>query len=601
MLVASFGIVNVFAVHDELFQLDGDTSGIRHTTPTAAQTKDWDDLFNADGSNNTSLVSPGAGTSKFTNADFVRDFGVKVSSTDTCSLTNVTSTTFCTADKTTFATGSKDTLDITGWQCNTDHNVNSKIDIMNAYAAAYTAANGDKIIYFGMDKNKNNGSNNVGFWFLQGNANCVSGGGSTDWSGQHTVGDVLVVSEFSNGGGVSTALAYKWVGGANPLVLFGSGGDCKIAPVGSDDAICATTNAFGTTPPSSLPWNQNVTTKWRTADATLGVGTTVVPPDFFEGGINLTKAFTSSGGTVPSCFNTFVGDTRSSTSLTSTLFDYARGVLGECFVDMTTTPSQTTRTLGSTAAITDTADVVGHSSSGGAAPTPTGSVSFFLCGPSTLTTLSGTTYVADPNGTCNQTDGTAVGSAVTVTQKTTGSPPAPVPGTATATSADAQSLISGLGKYCFRATFTAAATDNNYPGATALTSNPTNECFTVTASATTRTEQKWLPQDTAFISATGGATIAGTVDFVLYEGSATCTAGTGVTVVTGPGFDDRPVTFNTTTKVGTATTDNGSYYTTTKTISWQATFTSSNGVGSGTAGPCETSSIGTLDNDITTP
>ena len=75
----------------------------------------------------------------FTGGSFTRDFGVKVSNADRCSLANTTSTVFCTADGTTFATGSKDTLDITGWQCNKDNNVNSKIDIMNAYAAQYRA------------------------------------------------------------------------------------------------------------------------------------------------------------------------------------------------------------------------------------------------------------------------------------------------------------------------------------------------------------------------------------------------------------------------------------------------------------------------------
>jgi hypothetical protein len=120
----------------------------------------------------------------------------------------------------------------------------------------------------------------------------------------------------------------------------------------------------------------------------------------------------------------------------------------------------------------------------------------------------------------------------------------------------------------------------------------------VTDVASTSTAQKWLPQDSATITTAGGSVIAGTVDFVLYEGSATCTEGTGVTVVTGTGFDDRPVTFDATTKVGTASTANTTYYTTTKTISWRATFTSSNSVGSGSSSHCETMTLSTLNNDI---
>ena len=90
-----------------------------------------------------------------------------------------------------------------------------------------------------------------------------------------------------------------------------------------DDSICATTNS------GTLAFNGNITTKWRTSDATLGPGFTVVPPDFFEGAVNLTKVFAASGG-APSCFNTFIADTRSSTALTATLFDYARGQIGSC-------------------------------------------------------------------------------------------------------------------------------------------------------------------------------------------------------------------------------------------------------------------------------
>ena len=66
-----------------------------------------------------------------------------------------------------------------------------------------------------------------------------------------------------------------------------------------------------------------------------GVGNTVVPPDFFEGGINLTEAFEGISE-VPSCFSTFIADTRSSPSLTATLFDFARGQLGGCESTLTT-------------------------------------------------------------------------------------------------------------------------------------------------------------------------------------------------------------------------------------------------------------------------
>jgi hypothetical protein len=81
--------------------------------------------------------------------------------------------------------------------------------------------------------------------------------------------------------------------------------------------------------------------------------------------------------------------------------------------------------------------------------------------------------------------------------------------------------------------------------------------------------------------------VAGTVTFSLYE-SANCS---GNPVQT---FPDRPVSAS---PPYTASTNNTTYYTTNKTISWRAVFTSSNSVGSGPAGHCETSSIANLNND----
>ena len=124
--------------------------------------------------------------------------------------------TFNTSDATTFTTGSKDTLPISGWQCTASANVNSKIDVMNAYAAAYTATNGDQILYFALERNANTGDANVAFWFLQDqNVGCTDNGGTATFTGAHTDGDLLVVSAFTNGGVVSNIDAYRWDGGAN--------------------------------------------------------------------------------------------------------------------------------------------------------------------------------------------------------------------------------------------------------------------------------------------------------------------------------------------------------------------------------------------------
>jgi hypothetical protein len=458
----------VLAVHDENFQLDGDVlSATTTNVGGSTQTVDWDAIFSAAGAAIDPLPTD------FHSAAFKKDF-------------LNSGATFITSDTSTYATGSKDTLPIADWQCNFDNNVNSKIDVMNAYTVAYENAAGDEIVYFALERNTNTGDANVGFWFLQSAVGCETAGGAVDFTGGHVDGDVLVVSEFSNGGDVSTINVYRWDGddatGSLNTTPIGSGVDCRDPLLVLPDPACAAANTA------------DITTPWLTANFKDKVGHDLRTAEFFEGGINLTDL--DLGG---KCFNTFIGDTRSSTSLTATLFDFAAGTIGSCTASMTTQPSQTTRLISSTDAITDTATVVGTTSGGGVGTTPTGTVDFFLCAPSELTPAN--------TGTCEGTAGTAVtGNPVALTES--------VPGTATATSGDAQSLITGLGKYCFRATFTGAA-GSDYAGQTAITSNPAGECFTVTGSAALSTDQDWLPNDSATI--TGDAALSGTATFTLYD------------------------------------------------------------------------------------
>jgi hypothetical protein len=392
MVVGLLGIAGTaLAVHDDQFQLDGDQDPATSPNTPGDPPEDWQSLFDSDG--DPTGIDFDADTG-FNDGAFVRDFETKATrngAASTCALPGPGNF-FCTRDSSTFATGSKDTLEITpGWQCNRDNNVNSKIDIMNAYAAQFIDPdNGDQIMYFGLEKNKDNGNNNVAFWFLQGNVSCVSPGGNTPFTGTHTDGDTLVVSAFTNGGGVSNINAYRWDGDDdcidNPAqgtdddcdgAPIGSGGDCK-ANAGGDN-ICATTNS------GPLEENGSITTTWLTSDATLGVGHTVVPTDFFEGGINLTAVFGGIGQEAPSCFNTFLGNTRSSQELTATLFDFASGALGGCETTLTTDAGDTGSGeagtpadigTGSVQSGTDTATLTIDGTDNWA-----GTLTWYLCGP----------------------------------------------------------------------------------------------------------------------------------------------------------------------------------------------------------------------------
>jgi hypothetical protein len=433
------------AVHDLTFQLDGDVSASTTTNVGGnTQTLDWDSVFTSTGANKDPLPTG------FTAAKFDADF-----------LTNANGS-FNTTDSTTYATGSKDTLSITpGWQCNHDANVNSKIDIMNAYSGAYTATNGDSIIYFGLERNSNAGDGNVGFWFLQdSNVACSSPSGNTPFTGNHVDGDLLIVSAFTNGGTVSNVSVYRWNGGANgslgttPVAL---GGDCKTQTPGSTDIACATvngpTNGTGGT----------ITTPWLTANKQDGVGHSLRTSEFFEGGLNLTKS-----GLAGKCFNVFIADTRSSQSLTATLFDYARGQLGECTSATKTKPVDATDTTKAPASsipldpadakvlVKDQADitVTGVSSFNG-------SVSFHICGPT----------AADSTATCD-TGGVDLGSKSITSNGTVFSD------TATVTAA---------GRYCFRADFHESSDPSI--GVPDSSDHSSTECFVVNPVQPTLTTQ----------------------------------------------------------------------------------------------------------------
>ena len=412
------------AVHDFAFQLDGDVSASTTTniggTP---QTIDWDSLFDSTGAKKSPLPAG------FSAAAFHRDFNTK------------TNGSFDTSDATTFATGSKDTLNITpGWQCATANNLLSKDDVMNAYAAAFTAGNGDQILYFALERNANTGDANVAFWFLQDEADCASAGGNTPWTGNHVDGDLLVVSAFTKGGGVSTIDVYRWNGDATGTLGTTSvahGVDCK--STGPGDATCATTNS------GTLAINTAITTPWLTANKTDGVGNTLQVSEFFEGGLNLTK--TNLGG---HCFNVFVGDTRSSQSLTATIFDYARGQLGECNSSTTTTPSISGSTQipqSGIVSVTDSATVTVTGVS-----TWSGTYDFHLCFIGTDTTSTAT---CTSGGTLVDSQSINQGTSQPLTS--------------------AAATITSAGRYCWRGDFTSAT--QGVPNATDATGG---ECFNVT-------------------------------------------------------------------------------------------------------------------------
>ena len=205
----------------------------------------------------------------------------------------------------------KDSNDVSTWSWDEGDVTPNKDDIVSAYASVY-AEQGNLILYFGqtrlLDKN---GDANVGFWFLQNDVGLNANG---SFSGTHANGDILVQSEFTNGGSVSGVHIFKWQNGS--LQLISNQAQCTGGKLGTADA-CAIVNT-GTI---STDWAGNVTA-----------------PYFFEGGLNLSALFPQS---VP-CFSSFLTNTRTSQSETAELKDFAFGDINTCgsiTVKKVTTPS----------------------------------------------------------------------------------------------------------------------------------------------------------------------------------------------------------------------------------------------------------------------
>ena len=261
----------------------------------------------------------------------------------------------------------------------------------------------------------------------------------------HKVGDILVVSDFSNGGGTSFITVYEWVGSGgdtNGTLQTLGGGDNKRCGTQANDPFCGIVN----------PTNGTIS-PWPFLDKSGN--TTFLNGELFEGGVNLSAL---SAAVASECFASFLSETRSSTSATSTLKDFVLGRFAPCTATMSTTPSGTTVLPGQP--VTDTATVIGSVAS----KTPTGNVTFFLC-----TFPVGSNEVCD--GTVNH--GTQVGSPVALSGSG---------GTATATSAPVNTAASPLdaGHYCFFASWPG---DSNYTDA--LTADAAGECFDVIRIPTT--------------------------------------------------------------------------------------------------------------------
>ncbi len=278
-LIFSFMLVgpSALAVHDEgLFELDGNADA------SAAAGDDW------------SQIEAGGGGAIAT--AFITDG------------TDPQDTTYL------HTGGSKDIEDFDQWVVTTTDEAPDKDEIIHAFAAAYDADDGDFIVYFGLDRFDASGDAQVGFWFTQ---DSISMSGS-NVNGHHEVGDILVLSDFVNGGKVPDVRVFTWVGsggsdGSIDEVTASGDPDCSAA--GAGDERCAIVNLDT----KNAPWP--FTNKSGDHD--------FLPGEFYEGGINLTELGIDVG-----CLSTFIAETRTSQSTDARLKDVAMGAFPVCGISV---------------------------------------------------------------------------------------------------------------------------------------------------------------------------------------------------------------------------------------------------------------------------
>jgi hypothetical protein len=247
--------------------------------------------------------------------------------------------------------GSKDGNDISaggvtkGVWAFTSTSTPDKDTLTHGFAASYTgpaAQGGDNLLVFGADRFANNGDSNIGIWFFQDNVSIPSGASKGTFSGHHVIGDILIISAFTGGGGTSTISVYQW----RPDICTAS----HYAGLTSGQTGCADTNlnallvdlspggvptCTASTAACAVVNNQTITLGWPYLTKFGGGAASAPAGVYYEGGIDLTALLPP--GTSAPCFSSFLFETRSSQSTSAVLKDFLVGSFPECHLSVNKT------------------------------------------------------------------------------------------------------------------------------------------------------------------------------------------------------------------------------------------------------------------------
>ncbi|TXS91221.1 hypothetical protein FV139_15885 [Parahaliea maris] len=246
----------------------------------------------------------------------------------------------------------KDFDDIPGWTWNTK-TPNDKNDLTNVMAALYRAEvdaahdGPENVLYFAADRLATEGSAYTGFWILKEKIGLRCGDRFGEFLGIHRPGDLLLLTNYSQGGAVGTINIFKWRNACDPEVtpacdtgapddtlgnsdqhpnldLIAIQQDCDFPNLSTNFVGCGSSNtldkADGAT--ETAPWPYQAK---QTGNPKYGPGE-YPPLAFIEGGINLDAQLVQLSG----CFQGFLAESRNSPSLSASREDLALGDFETC-------------------------------------------------------------------------------------------------------------------------------------------------------------------------------------------------------------------------------------------------------------------------------
>jgi len=195
-------------------------------------------------------------------------------------------------------------------------NSNDKGDIANAGAVLING-----VLYFFGDRASFSGNSQIAFWFFKDNVAPVGAGSNpgTGFSGEHQNGDLLIISNFTNGGGNADPIVYQWMNKtANSL-----GGLVQVSLSDANAALATNSQTYPvpgwTINPNGTVTGANITIStgqvWSFTPKS-GAANTYPAPLFFEGSVNLAAI-----PGLSQCFQRFLLETRSSQTLGAALQD----------------------------------------------------------------------------------------------------------------------------------------------------------------------------------------------------------------------------------------------------------------------------------------